>query len=82
MPVALLQCVLNYPTEDASAHLGMIRGLQKKFPNNIIGYSDHTMPKNMKSLETATLLGAAIPRKNTLLMTKRYQETITIMRWI
>jgi len=58
--VALLHCVLNYPTKDTDANLGMIKGLYKAFPNHIIGYSDHTLPKDMKVLEIAHLLGAKI----------------------
>lgn len=61
---ALLHCVLNYPTKDENANLGMIMGLQKEFPNKIIGYSDHTLPKNMKICETAILLGAIIIEKH------------------
>lgn len=62
--VALLHCVLQYPTDDSSANLGMIRGLKKEFPDKLIGYSDHTMPQNMKNLELATLLGAVIVEKH------------------
>ncbi len=63
-PLALLHCVLNYPTEDKNANLGMIRGLKKEFPNNIIGYSDHTLPGEMKNLEIAFLIGAQILEKH------------------
>lgn len=63
-PLALLHCVLNYPTNDTNANLGMINGLKKEFPNNIIGYSDHTLPKDMKVLEIAHLLGAVIIEKH------------------
>jgi N-acetylneuraminate synthase len=62
--LALLHCVLNYPTPDENANLGMISGLKKAFPNNIIGYSDHTLPKDMKVCEIATLLGAVILEKH------------------
>ena len=62
--VALLHCILQYPTDDSSANLRMIRGLKKEFPDKLIGYSDHTMPQNMKSLELATLLGAVILEKH------------------
>lgn len=62
--LSLLHCILNYPTDDANAHLGMIRHLQNKFPDTIIGYSDHTLPKDMRTLEVATLLGAAILEKH------------------
>ncbi len=64
VPIALLHCVLNYPTNDENAHLGMIRGLKRKFPDYMIGYSDHTMPKDMKVLEMATLLGSVIIEKH------------------
>ena len=63
-PLALLHCVLNYPTPDENANLGMVKGLKKAFPDNIIGYSDHTLPKDMKTLEVATLLGCAIIEKH------------------
>ncbi|MDC4991035.1 N-acetylneuraminate synthase family protein [Acinetobacter baumannii] len=63
-PLALLHCVLNYPTPDENANLGMITSLIKSFPNNIIGYSDHTLPKDMRSCEVATLLGAKIIEKH------------------
>ncbi|WP_416394001.1 N-acetylneuraminate synthase family protein [Acinetobacter radioresistens] len=63
-PLALLHCVLNYPTPDENANLGMISTLVQAFPNNIIGYSDHTLPKDMRSCEIATLLGAKIIEKH------------------
>lgn len=62
--LALLHCVLNYPTDDANANLSMILELRRKFPDKIIGYSDHTLPKDMKTLEVATLLGAQIIEKH------------------
>ena len=64
VPLALLHCVLNYPTTDKNANLGMIMGLKEAFPNNIIGYSDHTLPKNMQVCEIATILGALIIEKH------------------
>jgi N-acetylneuraminate synthase len=63
-PLALLHCVLNYPTLDENANLSMILGLKKAFPDKIIGYSDHTLPKDMKTLEIATMLGAVIIEKH------------------
>ncbi|EIC22312.1 N-acetylneuraminate synthase family protein [Thiorhodovibrio frisius] len=63
-PVALLHCILNYPTEDSNANLAMIPTLARKFPERVIGYSDHTLPKDMKTLEVATLLGAQILEKH------------------
>lgn len=63
-PLALLHCVLNYPTPDGNANLGMIKGLKKAFPDNIVGYSDHTLPKDMKTLEVATIMGSLIIEKH------------------
>jgi N-acetylneuraminate synthase len=64
VPLALLHCILNYPTSDSNANLGMILGLKKNYPNRMIGYSDHTLPGDMKVLETAALLGAEILEKH------------------
>ena len=64
LPYSLLHCVLNYPTEDKNANLGAIYSLQQKFPNALIGYSDHTLPKDMRTLETAFILGAGIIEKH------------------
>ncbi len=63
-PLALLHCVLNYPTSDEDANLGMILDLKSKFPDKIIGYSDHTLPKDMKVCEMATMLGCVIIEKH------------------
>ena len=62
--VALLHCVLNYPTLDEHANLGMIRGLKEQYPDRVIGYSDHTLPDDMRILELAYLLGAEILEKH------------------
>lgn len=63
--IALLHCILNYPTENANAHLRMIKGLQRAYPDCLIGYSDHTLPdETMTSLVTAWLLGAVILEKH------------------
>jgi N-acetylneuraminate synthase len=43
----------------------MITGLQRAYPNNIIGYSDHTLPDDaMMPLITAYLLGGVILEKH------------------
>ena len=62
--VALLHCVLNYPTRDDDANLGMIAGLRSDYPEHMIGYSDHTLPEDMRTLRDATLLGAEILEKH------------------
>ena len=62
--LALLHCVLNYPTPDENANLGMMMDLKSKFPDKLLGYSDHTLPKDMKVCEMATMLGAVIIEKH------------------
>ncbi len=64
VPLTLMHCVLNYPTLDKNAGLGMIPVLKRKFPGLMIGYSDHTLPKDMQILETAALLGATMIEKH------------------
>lgn len=63
-PLCLLHCVLNYPTLDENANLGMILDQKLKFPKAIPGYSDHTLPGTMEVLKIATLLGAVILEKH------------------
>lgn len=63
--LALLHCVLNYPTADANAALGMIPALKRHYPGHAIGYSDHTLPgDDMHILQTAVLLGARLLEKH------------------
>ncbi len=62
--LCLMHCVLNYPTPDENAHLGMIADLKKHFPDHVIGYSDHTLPGDMQNLITANLLGGRIIEKH------------------
>lgn len=64
VPLCLMHCILNYPTPDENANLGMIKDLIKKFPNSIPGYSDHTLPKEMETLKIANLLGAIVLEKH------------------
>lgn len=62
--VVLMHCILNYPTADENAHLGMLLDQEKRFPQTIPGYSDHTLPGKMEVLKIATLLGAAVLEKH------------------
>ncbi|MBL7074348.1 N-acetylneuraminate synthase family protein [candidate division KSB1 bacterium] len=63
--LALLHCILNYPTPYENANLNMIQGLCKVFPNYLIGYSDHTVPdQTMLILTAAYLKGARIIEKH------------------
>ncbi len=63
--IAIMHCILNYPTENNNANLGMIKNLKETFKNKVIGYSDHTVPdKHMSSLLFAYTLGAQIFEKH------------------
>jgi N-acetylneuraminate synthase len=63
--VVIMHCILNYPTQNRDANLGMIRHLKQLFPDNLIGYSDHTIPdSNMMILTTAFLFGATVIEKH------------------
>ncbi len=63
--IAIMHCILNYPTKDINANLSMIKNLKKIFPKNIIGYSDHTLPDSyMSSLLFAYMMGAEIFEKH------------------
>ena len=53
---------LNYPTKDINANLKMINSLAENFPNNIIGYSDHTL--GIEVSIAAVALGAKIIEKH------------------
>lgn len=63
--LGLLHCVLNYPCQYENAHLGMINGLARAYPQYLIGYSDHTHPDhNMAILTAAYVKGARILEKH------------------
>jgi sialic acid synthase SpsE len=63
--IALLHCVLNYPTPEKNAQLSMIRKLAHLFPECVIGYSDHVVPdETMSALEVAVLHGCVILEKH------------------
>ncbi|MFN0202207.1 MAG: N-acetylneuraminate synthase family protein [Bacteroidia bacterium] len=62
--LCLMHCVLNYPTPNPNAHLGMIWDLKRHFPQHVPGYSDHTLPQEMKVVHAATLLGATVIEKH------------------
>ncbi len=63
--VALLHCVLNYPTPADRAHLARISTLNRLFDQTVIGYSDHTLPGDFcYPVVLAYMLGARIIEKH------------------
>jgi len=63
--IAIMHCILSYPTTDKDANLLMIKILKSFFPERCVGYSDHTLPLNgMLTLSVASLFGAEIIEKH------------------
>jgi len=63
--ICLMHCILNYPTRNENAHLGMLQDLRTRYPYVLLGYSDHTLPtESMTSLVAANLLGAVVLEKH------------------
>ncbi len=63
--ICLMHCILNYPTRNENAHLGMLIDLRSRYPELLLGYSDHTLPnEQMTSLVSAHLLGAVVLEKH------------------
>lgn len=63
--IAIMHCILSYPTDYSDANLLMIKDLAENFPDYEIGYSDHTKPDlNMFVLTTAHAYGADIIEKH------------------
>lgn len=64
-PLALLHCMLCYPCSPDQANLGVIVGLRRRYPDIIVGYSDHVPPSpGLPVLVTAWSLGARILEKH------------------
>ncbi len=60
--VALLHCIVEYPTEMEHLKLNRILALKEQFPDNIIGFSDHSI--GTLASKTAITLGAQIIEKH------------------
>ena len=62
IPVAILHCTLTYPTPDSDANLLALIDLKSKFPNHILGLSDHTLGINAPAF--SVMLGSRIIEKH------------------
>ncbi len=67
--IALLHCVSIYPAEISTINLNNICGLRKRYPDCVIGFSDHTLGD--AAAVAATALGAAIIEKHITLDSKK-----------
>ncbi len=64
-PIILMHCVLEYPTPYEHANLNKIVSLKERYPDIIIGYSDHTKPdETYDIIKTAYCLGASVIEKH------------------
>jgi len=50
--IIIMHCITSYPTEPKDANLSMIKTLKEKFPDYVIGYSDHTIGTNIPVYST------------------------------
>lgn len=65
LPIVLLHCVLDYPTDADDANLRMIEHLKRAFPGTLVGYSDHVLPdESMITLVNAYVKGARVIEKH------------------
>jgi len=70
--IVVMHCILSYPAKNENANLGMITDLKIKFPKNLIGYSDHTLPdEEMTNMCMSYVLGAKILEKHFTLDKKK-----------
>lgn len=60
--ICLLHCVSNYPTELKDVNLRNIVGLQRRFPQYPIGFSDHTLSTDIAP--AAVAMGACLIEKH------------------
>lgn len=60
--VSILQCTSQYPCEPQNCNLNCINKLMLKYPNNQIGYSDHT--EGVLASTIAVTLGAEVIEKH------------------
>ncbi len=64
-PIILMHCVLEYPTPYEHANLRRILSLKERYPDLIIGYSDHTKPTVCADvIKAAFLFGALVVEKH------------------
>lgn len=64
-PIIIMHCILEYPTRYEHANLNRIASLKKRYPDLVVGYSDHTKPDRFGDvIKTAYLLGAQVVEKH------------------
>lgn len=79
--IALLHCVLNYPTPPDHAQLAQIPRMINVFSKCLIGYSDHVVRINAFRRSRRHICSGHHCWKSILPTTRRCLETIIIMQW-
>lgn len=64
-PMALMNCTSEYPPVYEDINLGVIKIMEERFPNAVIGHSDHT--PDLFTCFAAVALGACIIEKHVIL---------------
>lgn len=70
--LVILHCTTAYPTEACYIHLGVIAELKKRYPNNVMGFSDHFNGKVFGP--PAYVLGARVFEKH-FTLNRRWKGT-------
>ncbi len=71
--IVVMHCITSYPTKPEDANLKMIKTLGEKFPDCVIGYSDHTIGTLIPMC--STFYGAKVIEKHFT-----YDQTLNISR--
>ena len=64
IPVSLMHCVAEYPTDNQYLQMNQIDLLHKEFPDYTIGFSTHESPDNLFPIRIAIAKGAEIFEKH------------------
>ncbi len=65
IPLALTNCLSEYPPKYEDLNLGVINKMQEQFPNAVIGHSDHT--PDLYTCYASVAMGAHIIEKHVIL---------------
>ncbi len=50
--IIIMHCITSYPTKPEDANLELIRVLKERYPDYVIGYSDHTLGTDIPAFST------------------------------
>lgn len=78
VPLAFTNCLSEYPPVYEDVNLGVLKQMQERYPNTVIGHSDHT--PDLYTCYAAVAYGASIIEKHVILnkMTTGPDQTVSI----